>query len=196
MCPPAPSPDELYSPEESEEGKRSRRKCSVPDCPNRVVQGGKCIRHGAERKTCGHPGCAKNVKKAGMCSTHGPARKRCEFNGCSKVAVQGGRCISHGAKKKVCCIDECNKQAILNGMCKRHYDESNGIVRTPTFDGTSTDHICTVGGDILEKKDIGHRRGLSIFQDNDLMNTIINNGVPAIPPTPAENDGLHGLSIF
>jgi hypothetical protein len=36
-----------------------------------------------------------------------------------------------------------------------------------------------------------------VFQDIDLMNIIINNGAPPTPPNPpAENDGLHGLSIF
>ena len=106
-----------------------RRKCSVPECPNRDVQGGVCISHGAKRKTCNHPGCTKSVKKAGMCSTHGPARKRCEFEGCVKVAVQGGRCIAHGAKKKVCSLEECTKQAIVGVMCKKHNHEAKGIVR-------------------------------------------------------------------
>ena len=199
MCPPVTSPDESYSNEESEEQKRSRRKCSVPNCPNRVVQGGLCISHGAKRKTCSHPGCTKNVKKGGMCSTHGPARKRCEFKGCSKVSVQGGRCIAHGAKKKVCCIDECKKQVILSGMCKKHY-EANNDVQARSFekngDGTLSDDVCTVVDDKPEMKGSGHHRGLSIFQDNDLMNTIINDGAPASPSTPPENDGLHGLSIF
>ena len=86
--------------EQAVQQKRSRRKCTVPNCTNKVVQGGLCISHGAKRKICSHPGCTKNVKKLGLCSAHGPARKKCEFEGCVKVAVQGGRCIAHGAKKK------------------------------------------------------------------------------------------------
>ena len=82
--------------------KRVRRKCSVEGCPNRVVQGGVCIAHGAKRKVCSVEGCTKNVKAKGFCSAHGPARKKCEHEGCERVAVQGGRCISHGAKKKLC----------------------------------------------------------------------------------------------
>ncbi len=114
--------------------------------------------------------------------------------------MQGGRCIAHGAKKKVCCIDECNKQAILSGMCKKHY-EANNDVKARSFeknvDGTSSyDVVCTVVDDKPEEKGSGHQRGLSSFLDNDMMNTIINNGAPASPPTPPENDGLHGLSIF
>lgn len=105
--------------------KRIRRKCNVANCPNRVVQGGLCISHGAKRKTCKYPGCDKNVKKAGLCSTHGPARKRCDAEDCNKVAVQGGRCIAHGAKKKLCEYPECTKQAILSGMCKKHHDVSS-----------------------------------------------------------------------
>jgi hypothetical protein len=102
---------------------RHRRKCAVVSCPNRVVQGGLCISHGARRKTCNFPGCTKNVKKQGKCSAHGPERKRCEAEGCTKVAVQGGKCISHGAKKKGCGIEGCTKQSIMGGMCKKHYDE-------------------------------------------------------------------------
>eukprot|EP01082_Thalassiosira_pseudonana_P009015 g8148.t1.4.5e17418a g8148 g8148.t1 contig27:293670-295821(+) len=83
----------------TEDQRRNRRRCAIPNCPNRVVQGGLCISHGARRKLCSFPGCTKNVKKAGRCSAHGPPRKLCEVEGCVKVSVQGGRCISHGAKK-------------------------------------------------------------------------------------------------
>eukprot|EP00986_Skeletonema_menzelii_P005319 scaffold1915_cov143-Skeletonema_menzelii.AAC.5 len=152
--------------------KRQRRKCSVPDCANRVVQGGLCISHGAKRKTCAHPGCDKNVKAKGLCSTHGPARKRCNAEGCTKVAVQGGRCIAHGAKKKVCSYADCQKQAILGGMCKKHHDETHGVVKvrgsrkpkggspaSPTSKGKPT-----------------HERGLSLFTDSAIVDTIISNG--------------------
>ena len=118
----------------------TRRKCNVDGCPNRVVQGGLCISHGAKRKTCSHPGCTKNVKKAGLCSTHGPARKRCEFDGCTKAAVRGGRCIAHGANKKICSVEKCTKQATLyayhhnscnqlslGGFCKKHHDETKDM---------------------------------------------------------------------
>jgi len=107
--------------------KRMRRKCNVEGCPNRVVQGGVCISHGAKRKTCAVEGCEKNVKKAGFCSAHGPARKRCEVVGCDRVSVQGGKCISHGARKKLCDVPGCAKQSILAGMCKKHHDEKQGL---------------------------------------------------------------------
>lgn len=149
--------------------KRVRRKCTINGCPNRVVQGGLCISHGAKRKTCKHPGCNKNVKKAGLCSTHGPARKRCEVADCQKVAVQGGRCIAHGAKKKLCIVEACTKQAILGGMCKKHHDQS------------------------LEAKDTTskaktHQRGLSIFNEisADTVQTLIN--ADAITETSPENN--------
>ena len=100
-----------------------RRKCAVAICPNRMVQGGLCISHGAKRKTCNVPGCTKTVKQQGKCSAHGPKRKRCEAEGCTKAAVQGGKCIAHGAKKKCCAVEGCIKQSIIRGMCKRHYDE-------------------------------------------------------------------------
>ena len=138
--------------------KRIRRKCTVANCPNRVVQGGLCISHGAKRKTCGHPGCTKNVKKAGMCSTHGPARRRCDAEGCNKVAVQGGRCIAHGAKKKLCSVENCKKQAILTGMCKKHHDK---------LAGTDFPMTCSAVGSGTKGPShrSGHTRGLSIFQD-------------------------------
>jgi len=146
--------------------KRIRRKCSINLCPNRVVQGGLCIAHGAKRKTCGHPGCTKHVKKAGMCSAHGPARKRCDVMGCQKVSVQAGRCISHGAKKKLCSTEGCQKQAILSGMCKRHNDEwyiekdQRGVeVPLKAKEDNQGHH---------------HRRGLSFFQDMSTVDTIIN----------------------
>ena len=175
---------------DASEKSRSRRKCSVADCPNRVVQGGLCIAHGAKRKTCSHPGCTKNVKKAGMCSTHGPARKRCEVEGCTKVAVQAGRCIAHGAKKKVCSIELCTKQAILAGMCKKHHDETHGVVKQPRGARGKK----PAAADVTEgaHKKGGHERGLSLFQDSDLMKTIIDNGNTA---TSTDEDGLRGLSF-
>jgi len=153
-------------------GKRQRRKCSVPDCPNRVVQGGLCIGHGAKRKTCAHPGCPKNVKAKGLCSTHGPARKRCNAEGCGKVAVQGGRCIAHGAKKKVCAYADCTKQAIMGGMCKKHHDETHGVVKIR-------------GSRKSKDGSPGHERGLSLFTDSAIIDTIISNS----SVDEQENDG-------
>ena len=194
VCQPALSNGQTQELLTEEQKRSSRRKCSVPECPNRVVQGGLCIAHGAKRKTCNHPGCTKNVKKAGMCSTHGPARKRCEFEGCVKVAVQGGRCIAHGAKKKVCSLEECTKQAIVGGMCKKHYDEVNGIVKVrgqrKKAAANNKQQPKSKAGESKNEGKGNHERGLSLFQDDDLMNTIINN-VPQ-----ADNDGLHGLSAI
>lgn len=158
--------------------KRVRRKCTVTGCPNRVVQGGLCISHGAKRKTCAHPGCSKNVKKAGLCSTHGPARKRCEIPGCQKVSVQGGKCIAHGAKKKLCEFEHCKKQAILGGLCKKHHDRSNGI---SCGSSESDDNS-------REKKSHkpSHTRGLSIFHDisADAVQSLLN-AESAVVPAPS-----------
>lgn len=161
--------------------KRQRRKCSMPDCPNRVVQGGLCIGHGAKRKTCAHPGCSKNVKAKGLCSTHGPARKRCNAEGCAKVAVQGGRCIAHGAKKKVCSYGDCTKQAIMGGMCKKHHDETNGVVKV-RGQRKSKDGSPTISS---TKGHPGHERGLSLFTDSAIVDTIISNS----SVDEQENDG-------
>ncbi len=163
--------------------KRTRRKCSIEGCTNRVVQGGLCISHGAKRKLCGHPGCTKHVKKAGMCSAHGPPRKLCEFDNCPKVAVQGGRCIAHGAKKKLCSLNSCKKQAILGGMCKKHHDQhmeaeakakraGQGSHRR----GLSIDDMNTVNQSSIDdgsKPKASHTRGLSIFTDTEVVEKII-----------------------
>lgn len=119
--------------------KRTRRPCTVLGCPNRVVQGGVCVAHGARRKLCQFPGCDKCVKKAGFCSTHGPARKRCEVPGCSRVAVQGGICIGHGAKKVPCLMDGCRRQALSNGLCRTHNgsDASQGSSVEPSVSSTA-----------------------------------------------------------
>jgi len=154
--------------------KRVRRKCTVEGCPNRVVQGGLCISHGAKRKQCKHPGCTKNVKKAGLCSTHGPARKRCDAEGCQKVAVQGGRCIAHGAKKKLCDVEGCKKQAILSGMCKKHHDQNFGAgsgrrgsdssARDPSPPLVASAPPPAAASSRKGKRP-SHTRGLSIFQE-------------------------------
>jgi hypothetical protein len=160
--------------------KRIRRKCTVENCPNRVVQGGLCISHGAKRKCCKHPGCDKNVKKAGLCSTHGPARKRCDEGKCQKVAVQGGRCIAHGAKKKLCTVDDCTKQAILSGMCKKHHDHSNGITSTKSRSSSDEDEEEMSCQEIKksagQRKKASHTRGLSIFQElsADAVSSMLN----------------------
>lgn len=209
--------------------KRIRRKCSVPECTNRVVQGGLCISHGAKRKICGHPGCTKHVKKAGMCSTHGPARKRCEVDGCQKVAVQGGRCIAHGAKKKLCSFRKCTKQAILSGMCKKHHDMEklgNDNVSNQPTDHQSRQYCVPINKrnvsftkenegnsphDNSSEPSTQHRRGLSIFQDMNTVNSIIgsteqSSNYLTVHPSPTSNregfraqgHGGHnrGLSIF
>ena len=92
--------------------------------------------------------------------------------------MQGGRCIAHGAKKKLCSFEECKKQAILGGMCKKHYDAVNGVVKqkkkaTP------------------KQNPGGHQRGLSIFQDSNVVDRILNNTAP-----PTENDGLQGAKYI
>ena len=187
----ADADDDNQGKSNSSSGKRVRRKCSVQDCPNRVVQGGRCISHGAKRKQCAHPGCNKNVKKAGLCSTHGPARKRCEHAGCEKVAVQGGRCITHGARKKLCSFDGCQKQGIINGHCKKHYDETSGkgtnmnnykISRThsPSAPNTNPSPIKVNKAVRLPSESSSqpglakpvHKRGLSVFFDMNAVNAL------------------------
>lgn len=180
--------------------KRVRRKCNIDNCPNRVVQGGLCISHGAKRKTCKHQGCDKNVKKAGLCSTHGPARKRCENSGCQKVAVQGGRCIAHGAKKKLCAIDDCAKQAILSGMCKKHHDQANGIAPSRGRSGSSEEDedeedeelVCQeikappTRPTVAKRKGPSHTRGLSIFQElsADAVSSMLNDSTDSAEARP------------
>jgi len=102
-------------------------------------------------------------------------------------------------------MDECTKQSILGGMCKKHYDEvnvgslENGAVKAPTRAKAGlkeSDTVTAANGkdDIGSRpKRGGHQRGLSLFQDGNVMDTVLNN-VPTTSPL-ADNDGLHGLSI-
>lgn len=176
--------------------KRVRRKCTVGDCQNRVVQGGLCINHGAKRKQCKHPGCTKHVKKAGLCSTHGPARKRCNAGNCNKVAVQGGRCIAHGAKKKLCSVEPCAKQAILGGMCKKHHDQTQQDSTGPPAGVEPM--VCKIidtkpdpagSSKNSGKGKPGHTRGLSIFQDFsvDAVGALLSGDAAAGAATTAES---------
>ena len=88
-------------------------------------------------------------------------------------------------------------------MCKKHYDGVIGVKKlprgkkqqqhagSPVMEGGGAE---VVGGG--GRKNRGrHERGLSMFQDDDLMNTILNNGAPLSSSSTAENDGLRGLSI-
>ncbi|KAL3925044.1 MAG: hypothetical protein SGILL_000666 [Bacillariaceae sp.] len=191
--------------------KRVRRKCTMENCQNRVVQGGLCIAHGAKRKQCKHPGCTKHVKKAGLCSTHGPARKKCDQEGCGKVAVQGGRCIAHGAKKRTCSIGDCTKQAILSGMCKKHHDQtqkgSAGLIPLPSSTSVQCQVISTKktarvqspktsGGSTASKKPT-HARGLSIFQEisadtvGDLLSSAPSATVGSAPAAASSAAAVH-----
>jgi hypothetical protein len=175
--------------------KRVRRKCTVDNCQNRVVQGGLCIAHGAKRKQCKHPGCTKHVKKAGLCSTHGPARRRCDAEGCTKVAVQGGRCIAHGAKKRTCSVEQCTKQAILGGMCKKHHDQSQqastGAAAPRGANGAVCQVVTTKKGaaskSSASSKKPTHHRGLSIFQEMsaDTVGVLLGAEASAAAPGPA-----------
>lgn len=196
--------------------KRIRRKCTVANCPNRVVQGGLCISHGAKRKQCKHPGCTKNVKKAGLCSTHGPARKRCDTEGCSKVAVQGGKCIAHGAKKKLCEMDGCTKQAILSGMCKKHHDQKHGLSssrggrkQNRNRSASASPQMCMPidqhSGPTPEMRPASsipksnHRRGLSIFQEMsaDSVKILLSDEVPpAQPESIGRQPGMDAFGSF
>lgn len=187
--------------------KKFRRKCSVESCPNRVVQGGRCISHGAKRKICSEPGCNKNVKKAGLCSAHGPARKRCEVEGCQKVCVQGGRCIAHGARKKLCKIDGCSKQAILSGMCKKHHDKYVGVAKrqkgeqwemTGGNNDTKTDSLLYFNNEgksiCLETTDSKARKN---SEKGDTFTASLSSSVNCSKSKPASGKNhKRGLSVF
>ena len=139
----------------SDNPKRVRRKCTAPNCTNRVVQGGVCVTHGAKRKLCSFAGCSKAVKLAGFCSSHGPTRKKCDYidpscGPCARVAVQGGRCLSHGARRRFCAFpgkEVCTKNAVHGGYCKKHHDlvqDASGMLvlqSSPSIKSDSGDSI-------------------------------------------------------
>eukprot|EP00984_Skeletonema_dohrnii_P037274 scaffold39167_cov155-Skeletonema_dohrnii-CCMP3373.AAC.2 len=106
--------------------------CSSEGCPNQVVNGGVCNRHGAKVKLCSKEGCTNKAKKGGVCIKHGAKiiRKRCSREGCTNQVMQGGVCTKHGAKrlcyrhgtkrKERCSGEGCTNQALKGGVCWRH----------------------------------------------------------------------------
>eukprot|EP00985_Skeletonema_marinoi_P002181 scaffold885_cov209-Skeletonema_marinoi.AAC.3 len=108
-----------------------KKKCSVPNCPNRVVQGEICVTHGAKKKkyTCSVPDCPNRVVLGGVCVTHGAQKKQskatkkkkeCIVPNCPRKAVQGGVCVTHGAKVKTCSVPDCPNQVRQGGVCIAH----------------------------------------------------------------------------
>jgi hypothetical protein len=77
-----------------------------------------------------------------------------------------------------CSVEDCAKQAIMSGMCKKHHDQSKGLVkvRAPRSKKNSDDANKKQG----QGAAAGHERGLSIFQDSETMDNIINNGVSGL----------------
>ena len=59
--------------------KKGRKLCSIDGCTNYFVQGGVCMRHGAEVKKCSHEGCTNQAQKGGVCKRHGAeiTHKKC-----------------------------------------------------------------------------------------------------------------------
>jgi hypothetical protein len=203
--------------------KRVRSSCTIEGCPNRVVQGGVCITHGAKRKLCKFAGCDKGVKKAGFCSTHGPARKRCEIPGCSRVAVQGGICIGHGAKKNQCEAEGCRRLSVMAGLCKAHCDEvgqaavapatpasatSAQVVGSPAEDPSLLDQYfeipnLTVATAIAQApapsrafQQTMYARGLSIFEEMGVASgRVVGNPLPPPPPLPQQHGTRHRSTL-
>jgi hypothetical protein len=122
---------EAASSHESGPSKKKCKKyfCSVGGCPNYVVSGGVCIRHGAkyEKKLCSVAECSNQAQNGGVCIRHGAKVKRCSVAECSNQVRNGGVCIRHGAKIKQCKVDECTNQVRWRGLCGRHraYSENN-----------------------------------------------------------------------
>jgi len=149
--------------------KRIKRKCSAPNCENKVVQGGVCITHGAKRKLCSHPGCTKTVKAAGFCSTHGPPRKKCESIGCIRVAVQGGKCLSHGARKigkrDGLPASDCEIKLALGGVFITHGSLSTHVPAQKKCESLGCIRVAVQGGKCLSH---GAKRAEEIRERNRL----------------------------
>lgn len=135
--------------------------------------------------------------KSGRCIAHGAKKKGCSVYECEKQAIFGGMCKRH--------YDEVNgiakgrapvKTATANEEDDIDDDDDNDDISSDE-EADSNDqtlqHAAASTGDGArgQQQQHHHQRGLSLFHDSELMNTIINNGVP-----PVENDGLHGLSIL
>jgi len=108
--------------ESSPPKKRVYKRCSVDGCGNWRIEGGVCIRHGAQVKRCSVGECTNHAKKGGVCWRHGAKVevKLCSVEDCTNIRVKGGVCKRHGAKVKRCIVGDCKNQVQKGGVCIRH----------------------------------------------------------------------------
>ncbi|GMI16653.1 hypothetical protein TrLO_g6301 [Triparma laevis f. longispina] len=132
-------------PSSSTPKKRSNRPlCRKKGCPSKSVQGGLCIKHGAKRKRCKSEGCTKTIKKGGFCSKHGTPRPKCSTVDCPKIAVVKNL--------------HCHK-------CSLKVKKKTQTKATPPVN-----HDLSLK---LPPPISSHTRGLSIFNDTDIVEQIV-----------------------
>eukprot|EP00985_Skeletonema_marinoi_P030052 scaffold30286_cov73-Skeletonema_marinoi.AAC.1 len=105
--------------------KRVYKRCSVDGCGNWRIEGGVCIRHGAQVKRCSVGECNNHIVSGAVCIRHGAKVKLCSVDGCTNHAKKRGLCVKHGAKVKKCSVDGCTNQRQRRGVCWRHRTHSN-----------------------------------------------------------------------
>lgn len=142
----------------------ARKRCEVEGCPKVAVQGGKCIAHGAKKKLCSMEGCKKQAILSGMCKKHHDQEKARNQND-----VNNGGLVHYPHQLKGTCL--------LTRYCVPV--DGNGISVSKENEGNSPGELSGVA---INRHDSGtapsstansHRRGLSIFQDMNAVDTII-----------------------
>ena len=97
---PHPFDKDSNNKQQKKEKKKYRKPlCSIPSCPNRVMNSGVCARHGARVRICSVPDCTKYAQKGGVCIRHGAKKeyKRCSVEGCnSRLSISRPTTLSGG----------------------------------------------------------------------------------------------------
>jgi len=159
----------------------ARKRCDVTGCQKVSVQAGRCISHGAKKKLCSEEGCRKQAILAGMCKRHNDEcclekdqlhdnEKGAEVPPKAKDDKQG----HHHRRGLSVFQDMSTVDTIINGepvgVTNIHQDRHANIGRR---DEQQLDTRPVDGVELGLCGASTHKRGLSLFSDNDVAEKII-----------------------
>ena len=172
----------------------ARRKiCHHPGCDKAVKLAGFCSAHGPARRKCDAEGCTRVAVQGGKCLSHGARRRVCKYpgeGGCNKNAIIGGMCKKHhdlmkDANGLLDSLSTCIPITASNSV--ESFAESCCSSTTPVMEETrklvlmdSSETASTIEIDKRASKKIlpvCHKRGLSIFDEMQTVDAIINSSV-------------------
>lgn len=161
----------------------ARKRCDVDGCEKVAVQGGRCISHGAKKKLCSVELCRKQAILAGMCKRHndesvvvgsggsrGDKGVLCNGNGDipESLGEKDNTKGRHHRRGLSVFQDMSTVNTIINGTQDR---PANGVV-----DHKLQRSSCPQdGNDPALYGKATHKRGLSLFSENEVQEKIIKN---------------------